>query len=110
MNTHIACFSNHLLILVFAFSQSNAVHVFVKNITQFCSKDLHSYWLNHPKGFVVDVICVLTMLCLCCCWIQKIIPPVLKSFTDQDSRVRYYACEALYNIAKVGGLILSLES
>lgn len=43
-------------------------------------------------------------------WIQKIIPPVLKSFTDQDSRVRYYACEALYNIAKVGGLILSLES
>lgn len=32
---------------------------------------------------------------------QKIVPPVLNSFTDQDSRVRYYACEALYNIAKV---------
>jgi hypothetical protein len=32
---------------------------------------------------------------------QKIVPPVLQSFTDQDSRVRYYACEALYNIAKV---------
>jgi vacuole morphology and inheritance protein 14 len=29
------------------------------------------------------------------------VPPVLSSFTDQDSRVRYYACEALYNIAKV---------
>lgn len=28
-------------------------------------------------------------------------PPVLSSFSDQDSRVRYYACEALYNIAKV---------
>lgn len=27
--------------------------------------------------------------------------PVLNSFSDQDSRVRYYACEALYNIAKV---------
>jgi len=26
---------------------------------------------------------------------------VLNSFSDQDSRVRYYACEALYNIAKV---------
>ncbi len=38
---------------------------------------------------------------------QKIVPPVLHSFTDQDSRVRYYACEALYNIAKVarGGII-----
>ncbi|KAJ6771821.1 TAX1 BINDING PROTEIN-RELATED [Salix koriyanagi] len=31
----------------------------------------------------------------------KIVPPVLDSFADQDSRVRYYACEALYNIAKV---------
>ncbi|PHT34329.1 Protein VAC14 -like protein [Capsicum baccatum] len=26
---------------------------------------------------------------------------ILNSFSDQDSRVRYYACEALYNIAKV---------
>lgn len=33
--------------------------------------------------------------------LQRIVPPVLHSFTDQDSRVRYYACEALYNIAKV---------
>lgn len=32
---------------------------------------------------------------------QQIVPPVLESFVDQDSRVRYYACEALYNIAKV---------
>lgn len=28
-------------------------------------------------------------------------PPVILSFHDQDSNVRYYACEALYNIAKV---------
>lgn len=33
--------------------------------------------------------------------LHSIVPPVLDSFTDQDSRVRYYACEALYNIAKV---------
>lgn len=32
--------------------------------------------------------------------LSKIVPPVLHSFTDQDSRVRYYACESLYNIAK----------
>src|SRR6185312_14338699 len=30
-----------------------------------------------------------------------ICPPVLKCFSDLDSRVRYYACESLYNIAKV---------
>lgn len=29
------------------------------------------------------------------------VPPVLHSLVDQDARVRYYACEALYNIAKV---------
>lgn len=34
-------------------------------------------------------------------WVQKIVPVVLRSFSDPDSRVRYYACEALYNIAKV---------
>uniref|UniRef100_A0A804UKM9 Vacuolar protein 14 C-terminal Fig4-binding domain-containing protein n=1 Tax=Zea mays TaxID=4577 RepID=A0A804UKM9_MAIZE len=33
--------------------------------------------------------------------LEQIVPPVLTSFLDQDSRVRYYACEALYNIAKV---------
>eukprot|EP00743_Colponemidia_sp_Colp-15_P004953 GILK01005338.1.p1 GENE.GILK01005338.1~~GILK01005338.1.p1 ORF type:complete len:691 (-),score=126.29 GILK01005338.1:140-2212(-) len=34
-------------------------------------------------------------------YLDQLIPPVLKCFADQDSRVRYYACEALYNIAKV---------
>lgn len=34
-------------------------------------------------------------------YLSVIVPPVLRSFTDQDSRVRYYACEAFYNIAKV---------
>lgn len=33
--------------------------------------------------------------------LEEIIPPVLACFTDQDARVRYYACEAMYNIAKV---------
>ena len=34
-------------------------------------------------------------------YLKNLIPPVLACFYDQDSRVRYYACEALYNIAKV---------
>ncbi|KAL3696617.1 hypothetical protein R1sor_010693 [Riccia sorocarpa] len=33
--------------------------------------------------------------------LDRIVPPVLKAFADPDGRVRYYACEALYNIAKV---------
>ena len=34
-------------------------------------------------------------------YLGDIVPPVLKAFTDVDPRVRYYACESLYNIAKV---------
>ena len=34
-------------------------------------------------------------------YLHEIVPPVLACFTDQDARVRYYACESMYNIAKV---------
>ncbi|CAK7236745.1 hypothetical protein SBRCBS47491_009741, partial [Sporothrix bragantina] len=34
-------------------------------------------------------------------YLATIVPPVLACFVDQDARVRYYACEAMYNIAKV---------
>ncbi|KAJ3101115.1 hypothetical protein HDU97_001640 [Phlyctochytrium planicorne] len=34
-------------------------------------------------------------------YLDSIIPPILACFTDPDSRVRYYACESMYNVAKV---------
>lgn len=34
-------------------------------------------------------------------YVGELVKPVLDSFSDQDHRVRYYACEALYNISKV---------
>ena len=34
-------------------------------------------------------------------YLKEIVPPILACFTDQDARVRYYACESMYNIAKV---------
>ncbi|XP_020596344.1 protein VAC14 homolog [Phalaenopsis equestris] len=33
--------------------------------------------------------------------LEQIGPPVINSFLDHDNSVRFYACEALYNIAKV---------
>lgn len=33
--------------------------------------------------------------------LQRIVPPILASFTDQDSRVRYYAIESLWNVVRV---------
>ena len=32
---------------------------------------------------------------------SDLVPSVLACFSDPDSRVRYYACESLYNIVKV---------
>ncbi|KAG4303985.1 hypothetical protein PORY_002638, partial [Pneumocystis oryctolagi] len=34
-------------------------------------------------------------------YLEDIVPPVLSCFSDQEHRVRYYACESMYNIAKV---------
>ena len=34
-------------------------------------------------------------------YLEEIVPPVLACFGDQDARVRYYACESMYNIAQV---------
>ncbi|GBG31744.1 Protein VAC14-like [Hondaea fermentalgiana] len=34
-------------------------------------------------------------------YLQYLLPPILKCFDDPEARVRYYACEALYNVAKV---------
>ncbi len=36
-----------------------------------------------------------------CFYLKDIVEPVLVCFDDEDARVRYYACESLYNIAKV---------
>lgn len=37
-------------------------------------------------------------------FLPELVPPVLGCFTDTDNRVRYYACEAMYNISKVARL------
>lgn len=34
-------------------------------------------------------------------YIDDLVKPILTSLVDQDSRVKYYACESLYNVVKV---------
>ena len=63
---------------------------------------------NHRKGGLIGLAAVTVGLAADNeSSLRRIVPPVLASFTDSDSRVRYYACEALYNIAKVarGGFV-----
>ncbi|KAG8382697.1 hypothetical protein BUALT_Bualt05G0104400 [Buddleja alternifolia] len=57
---------------------------------------------NHRKGGLIGLAAATVGLSSeAAQHLDQIVPPVLSSFGDQDSRVRYYACEALYNIAKV---------
>jgi hypothetical protein len=49
----------------------------------------------------VDVYIKLTLLQEVARYLEEIVPPVLACFGDPDARVRYYACESMYNIAKV---------
>lgn len=57
-------------------------------------------WLNH-----VQCLQCTAQICLflqeSSVYINELVKPVLANFQDQDSRVRYYSCEALYNIVKV---------
>ncbi|KAG9136022.1 hypothetical protein Leryth_015881 [Lithospermum erythrorhizon] len=57
---------------------------------------------NHRKGGLIGLAAATVGLSTeAAQHLEQIVPPVLHSFCDQDGRVRYYACEALYNIAKV---------
>ena len=37
-------------------------------------------------------------------YISLLLPPVLDCFDSEDTQVRFYACESLYNIVKAGNL------
>ncbi|KAA3462718.1 protein VAC14-like protein [Gossypium australe] len=60
---------------------------------------VYSPQANHRKGGLIGLAAA-----------TQIVPPVLNSFSDQDSRVRYYACEALYNIAKIFDALCKLSA
>ncbi|KAI7994117.1 hypothetical protein LOK49_LG11G00634 [Camellia lanceoleosa] len=61
----------------------------------------YSAQVNHRKGGLIGLAAATVALTgEAAQHLEQIVPPVLNSFSDQDSRVRYYACEALYNIAK----------
>ncbi|KAK2399604.1 PtdIns(3,5)P(2) sythesis regulation factor [Trifolium repens] len=71
-------------------------------ITLLTTEFTYSPQANHRKGGLISLAAATVGLTNGAAQhLEQIVPPVLNSFSDQDSRVRYYACEALYNIAKV---------
>ena len=57
---------------------------------------------NHRKGGLIGLAATaIGLMTEANTHLDQLIPPVLHCFDDPESRVRYYACESLYNIAKV---------
>ncbi|KAG6622327.1 VAC14 family protein [Phytophthora cinnamomi] len=57
---------------------------------------------NHRKGGLIGLAATaIGLMHDAHLYLDKLLPPVLHCFDDPESRVRYYACESLYNIAKV---------
>lgn len=55
-------------------------------------------------NFIFKYTFVLNLVCAfqdCSQYLSDLIPPILACFSDPEIRVRYFACEALYNVAKV---------
>ncbi len=56
---------------------------------------------NRKGGLIALASCAIGLHYQISDHLDLVVPPVLKNFSDQDSRVRYYACESLFNIAKI---------
>ena len=57
---------------------------------------------NHRKGGLIGLAATaIGLMHEAHNYLDTLLPPVLHCFDDPESRVRYYACESLYNIAKV---------
>lgn len=58
---------------------------------------------NYRKGGLIGIAAVsIGLMQGASNYLDHLLPPVLLCFDDPESRVRYYACESLYNIVKVG--------
>ena len=57
---------------------------------------------NNRKGGLLGLAsCAIGLVSSISEHLDLVVPPVLKSFQDQEPRVRYYACESLFNVAKI---------
>ena len=71
-------------------------------ITTLANDFVRSSNTNHRKGGLIGLAATsIGLLDSIDRHLPLLLPPVLRCFEDYDSRVRYYACESMYNIAKV---------
>lgn len=75
----------------------------IQNVVELLSRDFcTSMNSNYRKGGLVGLAATgIGLMQHSRQFLPVLLPPVLHCFDDPESRVRYYACESLYNIAKV---------
>lgn len=74
----------------------------IRSIITVLSKDFClSMNANYRKGGLIGIAATAIGLHTTQEYLELLLPSVLQCFDDPESRVRYYACESLYNIAKV---------
>ncbi|XP_056680596.1 protein VAC14 homolog [Monodelphis domestica] len=82
-------------------AQNNTVQV--KHVIQILSQEFALSQHPHSRkgGLIGLAACSIALGKDSGLYLKELIEPVLTCFNDADSRLRYYACEALYNIVKV---------
>jgi vacuole morphology and inheritance protein 14 len=81
----------------------NNNHAMIQNVVTLLSKDFcTSMNSNFRKGGLVGLAATaIGLMQHSRTYLPVLLPPVFHCFDDPEARVRYYACESLYNIAKV---------
>ena len=81
----------------------NNNYTMIQNVITLLSKDFcTSMNANFRKGGLVGLAATaIGLMQHSRTYLHVLLPPVFHCFDDPEARVRYYACEALYNIAKV---------
>uniref|UniRef100_A0A674JTJ8 Protein VAC14 homolog n=1 Tax=Terrapene triunguis TaxID=2587831 RepID=A0A674JTJ8_9SAUR len=82
-------------------AQNNAAQI--KHVIQILSQEFALSQHPHSRkgGLIGLAACSIALGKDSGLYLKELIEPVLTCFNDADSRLRYYACEALYNIVKV---------
>ena len=75
----------------------------IQSVISILSKDFcTSMNSNYRKGGLIGLAATaIGLMQNCVHFLDTLLPPVLHCTDDPEARVRYYACESLYNIAKV---------
>ena len=86
-------------------SKSSLIPLVISTLT----KDfVESKNVNHRKGGLIGLAaCAIGLSADLDRYLSVIVIPILRSFDDGEARVCYYACESLYNVAKMarGGIL-----